>query len=63
MSVREIKTVRVGDKVIVTNGVDPLAYVDLTKVNKGSKRKAIVRFKAKFKTGLFTFGLKGVRGE
>lgn len=40
----KIKTFRVGNRLVVMNGVDPIAYIDLTKVNKGNKSKAIVRF-------------------
>ena len=53
MSNKEIRTARIGDKLIVLNGVDNLSYVDLTKVNKGSKRKAIVRYTSSFKKRLF----------
>lgn len=42
-----IKILRVGNRMIVLNGIDPMAYVDLTKVNKGDKSKAVVRYKAK----------------
>ena len=52
---KEIHTARIGDKMIVVNGVDNLAYVDLTKVNKGSKRKAVVRYTDSYKKKLFKF--------
>jgi len=41
---KDINTARLGNKLFVFNGVDPLAYVDLTKVNKGNKLKAIKRY-------------------
>lgn len=41
---QEIKTLRIGDRLVVLDGENPLAYVDLTKVNKGDKTKAVVRF-------------------
>lgn len=54
MTDRDIRTVRIGNKLIVTNGADPLTYIDLTKVQKGSKRKAIIRYSDRYKgvTGL-----------
>lgn len=50
-----IDTNRVGDRIFVTNGVDPLAYIDLTKVNRGRKAKAIVRFKPTRKSRILKF--------
>lgn len=59
----DIQTARVGDRLIVVNGVDPLAYVDLTKVNSGRKRRAIVRFKRvkPYKVNYFVRFLKGAK--
>lgn len=54
----DIKTVRIGDKLIVMNGVDPLAYVDLTKVNKGNRSKAIVRYNTLDKVSKFIYKVK-----
>lgn len=42
---QDIKTLRIGNRLVVLNGKDPIAYVDLTLVNKGNKSKAIVREK------------------
>lgn len=60
---QKISTARLGDKLFVFNGIDPLAYVDLTKVNKGNKSKVVIRYTPSKYKNIFNYYYKIAKGK